>query len=155
MIRPVIITPHHIHETLAYLQEGGRRGVECVVLWLAQDDDDAIRVQRVYRPDQQARADIFRIPAASMSQLMSTLSTDELMIGAQVHSHPREAFHSLADDTWAIVRHVGALSLVVPDFALKTTPASFMSDTKTFCLTPTNRWAEVPQNQVKTWLKTT
>jgi len=36
------------------------------------------------------------------------------MVAAQVHSHPDEAFHSKGDDEWAIVRHEGALSIVVP-----------------------------------------
>jgi len=35
---------------------------------------------------------------------------------AQVHSHPTEAYHSEADDRFAIVTAEGGLSLVVPNF---------------------------------------
>jgi hypothetical protein len=69
------------------------------------------------------------------------------MIAAQVHSHPREAFHSSADDAWAIVRHLGALSLVVPDFGLKTNVSTFRDHTKVFCLAGNNRWHEVPAEE--------
>jgi hypothetical protein len=33
-----------------------------------------------------------------------------------VHSHPREAYHSHADDRYAIVTAEGGFSLVVPNF---------------------------------------
>jgi hypothetical protein len=39
-------------------------------------------------------------------------------IRAQVHTHPREAFHSSTDDAWPIVHLEGFLSLVIPEFAL-------------------------------------
>jgi hypothetical protein len=37
-------------------------------------------------------------------------------LAIQVHSHPREAYHSDTDDTYPIVTTLGGLSLVVPDF---------------------------------------
>jgi len=39
-----------------------------------------------------------------------------LRLIAQVHSHPGEAYHSRADDRYAIVTAEGGFSLVVPDF---------------------------------------
>jgi hypothetical protein len=62
------------------------------------------------------------------------------MIAAQIHTHPKRAFHSAADDKWAIVRHTGALSLVIPHFALRTSRASFRADTAVFALSPQNKW---------------
>ena len=88
-----------------------------------------------------------------MRSLLELLSSRELMIAAQVHSHPYQAFHSEADDAWAIVRHVRALSLVVPDFALGTTPASFFADTKVFQLTASNQWRDLDAAEVRQWLK--
>ena len=65
------------------------------------------------------------------------------MIPAQVHSHPGRAFHSLADDHGAVIRHGGALSLVVPDFGLRTTVDRFLVDAKVYRLSDENRWIEV------------
>ena len=149
------VSSHSIKHTLRHLQEAGRRGTECVVLWFGRREDAVIRVQQVYRPIQMARANMFRIPPDSMEAVLSEISSKRLMIAAQVHSHPLKAFHSKADDALAIVCHVGALSLVVPDFALKTSSANFMEDAKLFRLTPENRenrWIEVPNGEIEQWL---
>lgn len=151
-MRAVLISYEGITHTLRHLQEAGRRGTECVVLWLGREDGALIRVEQVYLPAQIARTDVFRIPPDSMRALLFELSSNQLMIAAQVHSHPTVAFHSQADNTWAIVRHIDALSLVVPDFALKTTPARFMGETKMFRLTADNHWREINGAEVGQWL---
>jgi hypothetical protein len=76
------------------------------------------------------------------------------MVAAQVHSHPGEAFHSKADDRWAIVRHEGALSLVVPNFALDTTVSRFLDDTKIYQFSAAAQWTEVRRDEVtQSWLQ--
>lgn len=142
-MRAVTVPPGIVEETLVHLQDAGRKRQECVVLWLAEDTEVELTVTAAYRPDQLARADIFKIPPSSMRAMLSMLRQKKLMIAAQIHSHPREAFHSRADDEWAIVRHVGALSLVVPDFALKTAALAFPAHAKVFRLDIDNRWREV------------
>lgn len=84
---------------------------------------------------------------------MNVLGEGGLKIAAQVHSHPQEAFHSSADDTWAIVRHEGALSLVVPYFAQRTTDTSFLADQKTYRLDALNRWTNIPSPELDRWLQ--
>ena len=39
------------------------------------------------------------------------------ILAGQMHSHPRQAYHSRADDELALVKLPGGLSIVVPDFA--------------------------------------
>ena len=78
-----------------------------------------------------------------MAAIMQRLRTANLMIAAQVHTHPREAFHSRADDTWAIVRHAGALSIVLPDFARNTTPTNFFSTGAVYECTAEGAWTQV------------
>lgn len=86
------VSSHSIKHTLRHLQEAGRRGTECVVLWFGRREDAVIRVQQVYRPIQMARANMFRIPPDSMEAVLSEISSKRLMIAAQVHSHPLKAF---------------------------------------------------------------
>lgn len=76
-------------------------------------------------PEHESARDMFRISREAMAALFRHMGSAQAFVAAPVHSHPHEAFHSLADDTWAIVRHVGALSLVVPRFARVTTADSF------------------------------
>lgn len=149
----VICRHQHIEETLKHLREAGQRGNECVVLWFGRESATGIEIEAVCRPAQMAGADIFRIPPAAMREIIGILAQHGWMIAAQVHSHPREAFHSLADDKWAIVRHENALSLVVPYFAANTTAASFLRDQKTFKLTADNRWQELAVWEIGKWLQ--
>lgn len=152
-MKPVLVNQQGVSETLHLLKEAGNRGKECVVLWFGKITDDHLLVNQVYRPQQTAGADIFRIPPVSIRTIMSKLDSENLMIAAQIHSHPGEAFHSKADDAWAIVRHTHALSLVLPRFALETNLNSFINDTKTYQLNSKNRWIELSSEEVKSWVQ--
>lgn len=99
-----------ITETLRFLQASGQKRCEGIVLWLGSREGCNINIKAVYEPAHHAEADVFHIPPKSMLQLKEYLRKNRLFIAAQVHSHPFEAFHSRADDQWAIVRHTGALS---------------------------------------------
>jgi proteasome lid subunit RPN8/RPN11 len=139
-------TSDTLHRTIAILRAGGERREERVVLWLAQRS--ALRlpapIVEVYEPEQITAVDFFKLPAESLRALMTHLSEKRLRIAAQVHSHPGEAYHSRADDEWAIVRHVGALSLVLPRFAATITPENFLDQAVTYELSAENRWFQVP-----------
>lgn len=151
MIEPACIVhcvTDHVADTLNHLREAGSRYQECVVLWLGRPSAQGIEVVDVFRPQQRAAEDMFHIPPAGMAALRATLRRHRVMVAAQVHSHPHEAFHSLADDRWAIVRHVGALSLVVPDFAAHTRVDNFLKHTKVFRFSPFAQWREVPIEEV-------
>ncbi|WP_316213766.1 MULTISPECIES: hypothetical protein [unclassified Bradyrhizobium] len=100
-------------------------------------------IVEAFIPEYTARADVFRIPPASMTALMVHLRSQKLALAAQVHSHPKLAFHSETDDKWAIVRHEGALSIVVPHFAKGVTAANFIEKTATFRLSAEDRWLPV------------
>jgi proteasome lid subunit RPN8/RPN11 len=139
---------HAIDSTLTHLREAGGRQQECVVLWLGRRQLAAIDIVQCYRPVQFAKADRFRIPPEGMTALQRILRAERLMVAAQVHSHPYEAFHSQADDAWAIVRHQGALSLVVPRFASDTSPHSFLDRTKVFRFSDAAKWDEVPRPEI-------
>lgn len=142
------ITEELIAATLRHLQNDGDRGVEGVVLWLGTMEGNKARVTEVYRPEQFASWGRFDIPRRSISALLRHLRANRTSIVAQVHSHPERAFHSPIDDEWAIVRHVGALSLVLPDFALETSADTFVEHTAVFELSPGNAWEEVLPGRV-------
>lgn len=137
-----------VQTTLTHLQEAGAHGCECVVLWLARRRESELTIEQAYRPPHHAEADMFHIPREGMVALYSELRRSRLMVAAQVHSHPREAFHSVADDRWAIVRHEGALSLVVPDFAAHTRLENFLELTKIFRFSAAAEWLEVPRAEI-------
>jgi len=128
-------------ETTRLLQASAR--AECVLLWLAARDGPDLTVREVYRPAQRASEDSFEIPRDSMAAVMTRLRTQSLSIAAQVHTHPDRAFHSAADERWAIVRHVGALSVVIPDFARNTSPERFFERSAIFRYDDTGHWQQM------------
>lgn len=154
-MNPVIVTKAQIDETLRILRASGKRNSEGIVLWLGRRGPDGVSVERVWCPPHRAGTLFFEIPEAAMTQLFTELRGARQMIAAQVHSHPKEAFHSQADDDLAVVRHVGALSLVVPYFARDTDAESFPQDTANFVLTAGNEWHEIPREELRTHLRIT
>lgn len=133
------VSPLPINQTITHLRAGGESNCETVVLWLGKGND----VQEVFRPEQSADVDFFRIPSHSMRGLIAHLRSHKSRILAQIHSHPEEAFHSTADDFWAIVRHEGALSLLLPRFARSTETESFINDVAIYQLTADDKWVAV------------
>lgn len=132
-------------ETLERLRRGGERGHERVALWLAPVGAAAAsKISEVYEPHQETAEDYFHLPPESMRALMSKLRLNRLRVAAQIHTHPAEAFHSKADARWAIVKHVDALSLVLPRFAATTTLANFLDEVKTYAFSPAGDWVLVP-----------
>jgi hypothetical protein len=142
-----------VEETLVHLQQAGRVGVECIVLWLGVWEGDDVRVVSVYRPKQAACRDQFLISPEEMASIMELLRERRWMIAAQVHSHPLEAFHSIADDEGAIVRHQEALSFVVPWFAAKTSVKTFLRDVALYRLEAGDRWLEVVAKETSCTIK--
>lgn len=134
-----------LRETISILQRGGQQREERVVLWLSTAAQrKPVPVVEVYEPDQVTEIDYFRLPPPSMRALMDHLRTTRRRTVAQIHTHPGRAFHSDVDAEWAIVRHVGALSLVLPRFAATTTPDTFIEEVKTYAYTLGGEWELQP-----------
>jgi hypothetical protein len=126
--------------TLVSLQDGGRRRSESVALWLGRREPGVVKVIESYVPEHTAAEDYFEIPQTSIAALFARMRASQAMVAAQIHTHPGRAFHSVADDRWAIVRHIGAISIVLPDFALRTSTESFVHDAAVFVLDERNVW---------------
>ncbi len=137
-----------VGDTISKLQRVGLRQAEGIVLWLGAQHDGVVRVEEAYEPEYHSEKDYFRIPPTGMARLLSYLGDSGLHIIAQVHTHPEEAFHSRADDTWAIVRHLGALSLVLPYFAKHTSIENFLTEAAVFCLAENGQWQLVVGSHV-------
>jgi hypothetical protein len=65
---------------------------------------------------------------------------------AQIHSHPSEAYHSETDDTYPIATTAGALSIVVPDFAIR---PFRLNDCAVYRLLPKQGWVHVSNAMVE------
>lgn len=129
--------------TIARIRQRGERGAEGVMLWLGRRSALDSDVHEAYEPLYRSKADHFVVPQEGMSALMDRICATGYAVLAQVHSHPARAFHSLADETWALVKHVGAYSIVLPWFCAHTTPENFWQEASVFVMQPSGRWLEL------------
>jgi len=128
-----------IRLTQAHLRTHGKTREEGVVLWRGTFDPP--RITGAIIPLQETAVGRFRVPLAERQRIARELSGTGELIVAQVHSHPRDAFHSPIDDEEAIPRRVGAYSLVVPAFA---SSDSLFDEAALFQLDADGRWRPAP-----------
>ena len=102
------------------LRRAGRDGYELFVLWSGTHKDPSFRVNTAHVPEQSSYrlkgGLCVRVEGEALHKLNVWLFEHEEKLGAQVHAHPTDAYHSRTDDTFPIVTILGGLSLVVPDF---------------------------------------
>ena len=135
-----------LNQTINLLKEFTDK--ERIVLWIGNRTDQGYVVNEIYLPLQHTREDYFNIPEEGMELIMSKLKTSRQMLVAQIHTHPFEAFHSRADDNWAILRHVNAYSLVLPYFCSTTNESNFKVDVASFVLNESNNWIEIDNSNL-------
>lgn len=114
------INPTVISTTLYALQRFGELGYEGLVLWVGDISGGTAHITQAFLPDQQPIKGEdgvgYFVDSETLFQVNKGLAETGLCLIAQVHSHPGKAYHSEADDRYAIVTAEGGLSLVVPNF---------------------------------------
>ena len=119
-VRRFRIHESSIRETEKAIWEAGQDGFESFVLWSGTRDGDAFIVAAVHVPEQicyKLDAGLgVRVDGPELHRLNVWLYESRQVIGAQVHSHPSDAYHSETDDTYPIATLEGSLSIVLPFF---------------------------------------
>jgi proteasome lid subunit RPN8/RPN11 len=105
-----------VAQSLTALRMCGRGRNECVVIWLGERSEPEC-VTRVIHPRHRSGRGGYRIDDTWLNDLWEELADTGEQIVAQVHTHPRSAFHSLKDDAYPILLQAGLYSLVIPNFA--------------------------------------
>lgn len=108
--------------TIRFLREVGESGNEGFVLWSGTFvDASSFRFRTAIIPTQDARKTIrgllVVVPGVELFAINRDVHRRGEILAGQVHSHPTEAYHSSTDDCYPLVTLVGALSVVIPDFA--------------------------------------
>lgn len=117
----VRVPRHVLEDTKRALSDFGTRGYEGFVLWVGRMAGDVASVVDILVPPQEPLRDErgvgYFVDGRVLLAVNQFLHARRLRLIAQVHSHPGEAYHSAADDRYAVVTREGGLSIVVPDFA--------------------------------------
>lgn len=129
------------------LRRLGRGIKEAVVLWQGRVVDQSIaEVTKLVVPRQETGPLHFNIPLQERLRLMQLVAAENEFILVQLHTHPREAFHSKADDTMAITKHVGAISIVIPNFGMRWSGS--LAETAVFVHQGAARWSQITSASV-------
>lgn len=110
-----------VDETLQVLQQAGRSGSEAFVVWGGVVEGGTVRFTSCITPVQQPAATtrglLVSVAGKALFEINQTLYRRGELLAGQVHSHPTDAFHSDTDDHFPLATTLGALSVVIPDFA--------------------------------------
>lgn len=103
--------------TFEKLRACGGNQRECQLFWLSTWQEPTKLVEVVHPRHTSSRAGL-NVDSDWITEFWNQLSRSEHSVSVQVHTHPREAFHSAVDDAYPLLCHAGFLSLVIPDFAM-------------------------------------
>jgi len=153
-LQQVIVPRIVLTEMQRFLRSMGERNHEGLALWAGQSDGSVFRVTNLLIPRQRATRTTDGVCASvdgdEMYRINAELFKAELRLVAQIHSHPTDAYHSETDDEHALVRRVGCLSLVVPDFAAR--PFS-LADTAVYRLDRSGAWRQLDKRTVTSLIR--
>ena len=132
------------------LRAAGREGNEGLALWSGVQEGSSFAVRTLTTPNQRALRSAEGICVVVDGDALHEVNVAVFKRGerllAQVHSHPGRAYHSSMDDRYAVVASPGALSLVVPDFAVGPFEVSRCA---VYRLTRPGVWVEVPRREAE------
>lgn len=107
--------------TIDWLGQVGDDGNEGFVLWSGQRVGSTFAIRRALWPRQQPQQTghglLVYVPGDALAEVNTFCYEHDEIVGAQVHTHPTDAFHSDTDDHYPLVTLRGSLSVVIPDFA--------------------------------------
>lgn len=111
-----------VNETEMALRDAGEDGHELFVLWSGSPAGRSFDVRHVHIPRQTAYRSALglavRVGGQALHDLNVWLYAHDEILGAQVHGHPDDAYHSDTDDAFPIVSALGSLSIVVSRFGV-------------------------------------
>ena len=109
-----------VRETVQAIRSAGKDGYELFVLWSGRIVSNDFIVDTVHVPKQTSykleSGLCVTVNGDELHKLNQWLYRNRQIIGAQVHSHPTEAYHSPTDDAYPIATLEGSFSIVLPFF---------------------------------------
>lgn len=138
-----------VTETERALRQAGSDGYELFVLWSGKEEAPSFKVNTCHVPKQESfKLDTglcVRVDGDELHRLNVWLYESGETLGAQVHAHPRDAFHSDTDDCYPIVATLGGLSIVAANFCRD----GLLTEETAFYRLKKKGWLEVPPSIVE------
>jgi JAB domain-containing protein similar to deubiquitination enzymes len=146
----VVVPASLVEAANRHLRNVGRQGYEGFALWAGRRQEKEFKVLETVIPAQHGIRSLsgvcVTVEAEELFRLNVHLFERGLSLIAQLHSHPGEAYHSGTDDSFPIATTAGALSLVIPDFAIH--PFA-LERCATYRLIPGRGWVQLAPRTVR------
>lgn len=92
---------------------------EGIVYFLGQTDGQTSLIVTTFRPRASTTKGNFHVEETAMRPIIEAASAAGLQVVGQLHTHPREAYHSAGDEIGALIRFNGFVSIVLPDYGTR------------------------------------
>lgn len=139
---------------LEWMNKMGMRNLEGVALFAGVREGDKFYIKQTIIPDQKSGSFeeglLYVVEGNELHRISLELFDTGMQLIAQIHSHPREAYHSETDDEYPIVTVLGGISIVVPDFA----QGGFnFSEWAVYRYLPKTKWTALTEEQKKSLIQ--
>lgn len=149
-INSIELPLENLEKAYKFLRYAGTKGVEGICLFGGQMNEKTFIIKETIIPRQKSyileRGLMYAVERGELHNLNVWLYENKMQLIAQIHSHPRDAYHSLADDRYPIVDSYGGISIVVPDFA---SGEVSLFDTAIYRLSIKKTWDKLKDQEVK------
>jgi hypothetical protein len=137
-------------QTWDLLRRPGFEGLEAAAVWIGRRlPGGDVEIFDVNMPEQLAYRSEFGVAVTildeALSRLIATLPL-ECFVPIRLHTHPGPAYHSDTDDQNMLLSHMGAISIVIPDFARDEIDLCSCSVNE---LNESHHWRELSPDEVK------
>lgn len=143
-----------IKEAYSFLRKTGKKSYEAVALFAGQVEGNKVFIKEVIYPMQKSSRSFYglnyKVDGEELHRINLWLYKNKLKLVAQIHSHPKEAYHSETDDEFPMITTLGGLSIVVPFFAKS--PLNYL-EWAYFRLLSETRWEELNLPEIKELIK--
>lgn len=143
----VLVPLEVVREGHRFLRYVGEKRLEGIALWAGFREGATFVVSDLIIPRQRGVTSDQGLCAVidgdELARIGRELYAAQKQLFAQLHTHPTEAYHSTTDDEYSIVTTMGAISLVIPDFAIR--PFK-LNDSAIYRLNAEGIWTELHPN---------
>lgn len=110
------MTSDCLQEIRACIKPALDRRHEAICYLFGRTDGTSTRIEGAIRPAAVTTAGSFKVDAPSMAAVVRAAVQRGQQVVGQLHTHPREAYHSVGDEQGARIRYKGYVSIVLPDY---------------------------------------
>jgi hypothetical protein len=153
-IQKVIFPNKILVEAFDFLREVGFDGYEAVTLFAGVNEGRLYKISKLYIPRQKSYKTpdglMYHVSSEELALLDDWLFDNNISLFCQMHTHPREAYHSFADDKNCIVTNTGGISIVIPNFAMDPIDLSIWA---VYRLIKNSGWTAIENSQLHKFIE--